>query len=116
MSDNRYPNNPDDMSLDELLAETKRQAESAPGEMEFNEIMPEILPEDAVSAEAASAQEPLDVPETPFFEPDFGDAFKDYGTYEEPRGEIGMDDSNAPENGFMPAGNVEQGGYAPVNE
>lgn len=120
MSDNLYPNNPDDMSLDELLEETKRQLDSAPGEMELDEDIPEAMED--LAEEAAPEQEPLEIPETPFFEPDFGDAFKDYGAYDAMQSDAMM------ENGFAPAGGLASendvpafdnsspsGGYAPVN-
>lgn len=85
MSDKNFEN---EMSLDELIAESRGQIESAPGEAVFLEE--DIYgQEDFLPAEEAVAEEPD-------FVPDFGDAFDDYGEYEEPP---------------VPLGDYENGGY-----
>lgn len=116
MSDNLNPNSPGEMSLDELLEETRRQLDSAPGEMELYGKIPESLPAEEPIEEAALAQEPIQVPETPFFEPDFGDAFKDYGAYEEANGDCTPEISAAAGDEMLSHadGSFEEG-YAPMN-
>ncbi len=96
---NLYPN-PEEMSLDALIEETKQQIDAAPGELD-------AMPEEAYSiAQEQPLQMPLseEQPSIPVqeqsqsviapqeepaaqeldFMPDFGDAFSDYGVYEQP--------------------------------
>ena len=97
MSDNHFENT-DDLSLDALIEETKQQINAPPGEIGAHvddaaflnsEIpqqpdMPEEPEEDfqepPVSRESPSAPENQDTE----FVPDFGDAFDEYGEYNEP--------------------------------
>ena len=99
MTDNHYPNSdsPEDLSLDELLAEAKQQIDSAPGEMLQTDDEPS-----APSHPQRSAAEPMPlVPQNEDFTPDFGDAFDSYGEYEEPApaDEEEYYDEELPENG-----------------
>lgn len=116
MSDNLYPNNPDDMSLDELLEETKRQLDSAPGEMDLSNEPAEDSLENVFNEAADSAQKPIEVPETPFFEPDFGDAFKDYGEYDGAQPNGAVENDFEADNDFTAfPDDSDSNGYAPVN-
>lgn len=117
MSDTLYPNNSEDMSLDELLEDAKKQLNSEPGEMDISEEEIAPMPE----KKTEDNPQPLEISERPFFEPDFGDAFRDYGTYEEPINEStnigGAAEHGAfmPENDFSPAGDyLQDNGYAPA--
>ena len=75
MSDKMYdPYTGDEISIDDLISQAKEQSESAPG-MAFAQ------PEEAPAAQPAP-QPVDDFPEE--FMPDFGDAFDDYGVYNEP--------------------------------
>lgn len=91
MPDNKFYSNPDDLSIDTLLEETKMQIDAAPGEASS------ILHDDAMPRAAErrpsvsyDTQEYVPVqnvpqqPAQPDFMPDFGDAFADYGVYEQP--------------------------------
>jgi len=79
MPDNKFYPNPDEVSIDALLEETKMQIEAAPGEAVeyFHEVNPAPMGE-------TQKFEPLQQPpqaQPMDFEPDFGDAFSDYGEY-----------------------------------
>lgn len=65
----------DDFSVDDLIADIKQQIDDEPGNMEipFEE---EPLPQEAELPERSRQEDD--------FTPDFGDAFKGYGEYEEP--------------------------------
>ena len=82
MADNHYPNSdsPEELSIDELLAEAKQQIDSAPGEM-LQTVDEPSAPSD--SQHSAAESMPL-VPQDEDFTPDFGDAFDSYGEYEAP--------------------------------
>lgn len=88
MSDQNIFPNPEDLSLDALLEETKQQIDADPGELIADDV--DLPPEVAPFEEPVPAAEPA-VP-SPFedFVPDFGDAFADYGEYEQ------EDDVSAP--------------------
>ncbi len=90
MSDRNFE---EELSLDELIAQTKEQADSAPGEALLLEEELAVLEEDFFEEAPVSESQP----EEPDFMPDFGDAFDDYGEYEE-----------LPP---IPLGDYEEGGY-----
>lgn len=75
MPDNRNYPNPDEMSIDALLEETKMQIEADPGEA--GTMLDNVLAQQERMEETPVQQEDD-------FTPNFGDAFADYGTYEEP--------------------------------
>lgn len=102
MSDKNYFHEPEDISIDDLIAESKEQVESLPGEAVFgDEDMEMELQEQSSAApeekQPEVQQEPLLQPEDDFT-PDFGDAFDDYGEYTE--------------SPAIPMGDYEVGGYA----
>lgn len=85
MSDNK---NFEDMSLDALLEETRLQIDSAPGEAStFSGEEPQFVQPEMPSVDQTQKFEPVrssaeNVQDD--FMPDFGDAFDDYGVYEQP--------------------------------
>ncbi len=86
MPDHKNFPNPDEMSIDALLDETKMQIEAEPGEAG---TMQEHALQDEPEAPSNDA-EPFVLPQQELaqaedFTPDFGSAFSDYGTYEEPQ-------------------------------
>lgn len=82
MPDNKDFFNPEDLSLDTLLEETKQQINSVPGEA-MTPIDDVTLYRPVDEADLYRAEE-APSPEVEDFEPDFGNAFADYGEYEEP--------------------------------
>ena len=89
MTENHFEDT-DDLSLDELLEETMQQINAPPGEIGAHmddDAVPEPpqAPEDPVpSAPEGPEEPPAAPPEEDEFEPDFGNAFDEYGEYEEP--------------------------------
>ncbi len=99
MSDQNYnPSQEHELSLDELIADSKEQINSAPGEAVFSAEELQLIGEDLPLSEPSPKQEELEEksPEIDFM-PDFGDAFDDYGEYEEEP--------------VVPLGDYEAGGY-----
>lgn len=80
MDDNFDKNTPDvlddDFSVDDLIADIKQQIDAEPGDAD---VSLEELPPDELTPELPEPTLPEDD-----FTPDFGDAFKGYGEYEEP--------------------------------
>ena len=75
MSDKMYdPYTGEEISIDDLISQAREQSESAPG-MAFAQPEQPAVPQPA-------PQPAEDFPEE--FMPDFGDAFDDYGVYDEP--------------------------------
>ena len=97
MTDNHFENN-DDLSLDALIEETKQQINAPPGEIgahvDSGAFMNSEAPQqpDMPPQPEGAGTEPLTPPESPSasenqdteFVPDFGDAFDEYGEYDEP--------------------------------
>lgn len=88
MPDNKNYSGSDGMSIDDLLEETKMQIDAPPGEAGT------MLDETIIYESEASAQHmdaPVEAPKAEEeFTPDFGDAFSDYGTYNDPNEPIDM--------------------------
>ncbi len=82
MSDRSFE---EELALDELIAQTKEQAGSAPGEALLMEEEPGLLEGDFFEEESPLEEEQTSEIQKaePDFIPDFGDAFDDYGDYEE---------------------------------
>ena len=77
MSEKMYdPYTGDEISIDDLISQAKEQSESAPG-MAISQ--PEQPAPEPVAPVNAAPEDPADD-----FMPDFGDAFADYGVYDEP--------------------------------
>ena len=77
MSDKMFdPYSDEELSIDDLISQAKEQSESAPG-MAF------VQPEETPVYEPQSVPQPADDFSEEFM-PDFGDAFDDYGVYDEP--------------------------------
>ncbi len=93
MPDNK---NFEDMSLDALLEETRMQIDSAPGEAAtFSGDEPEISQPEMPSVDQTQMFEPVRSNAEKIqddFTPDFGDAFDDYGVYEQPTVDDTMQD------------------------
>ena len=84
MPDNRNYPNPEEMSIDALLEETRMQIEADPGKAGT------MLDHVAQQQEEQIIQEPTPTAQEEDFTPNFGDAFADYGTYEEPPADAPM--------------------------
>ena len=73
----------EELSIDELIAETKQQLEQSPelpmddGDFPAQEELPPVQEPDY------APQQPDYAPQEPEFNPDFGAAFDDYGEYED---------------------------------
>ncbi len=104
----------DEPSIDELIADAKRHIASEAGSMQ-EEFQPQAdygmqEPMYAPQEPMYAPQEPIYAPQEPMpqeFEPDFGDAFADYGTYAP---EVY---ANAPQEPYYEAPQEEQDGPAP---
>lgn len=97
----------EDLQLDELLADARQQMDSAPGEA-FAQSLPDdelpqndgVFPREEMPQPDASfgSASPLPPEQEPEFVPDFGDAFDDYGEYDE------YDASQPPLGDYLPDG------------
>ena len=85
MPDNPLQNQ-DDLSLDELIAETKEQINAPPGEI-GSQVDGEDSSAPAPEGPSPENAGPAPQPDEHDFMPDFGDAFDDYGQYEMPQPE-----------------------------
>lgn len=105
MSDKMYdPYTGEEITIDDLISQAKEQSESAPG-MAFAE------PEQPVPAVPTPAPAPVHAPQpadavSDDFMPDFGDAFADYGVYDEPQVHL-------PQMGSYEVGGYEEQEYDP---
>ncbi len=85
MPDRNYYTNPDDLSIDSLIMETKMQIDAPAGEVTAM-MDPPLYPNEQRPPVGSDTQryEPVRDAQTDFM-PDFGDAFADYGVYEQPQ-------------------------------